>query len=93
MQIQLQRISPSAGDQVQLNIWIEFYISFKKLLNTLHACTLSNRVFVIRCHTNLTVIEKCIRAHPRQLLASKVVAKHKIHSLVKLVGTPSPTLL
>lgn len=47
----------------------------------------------IRCHTNLTVIEKCIRAHPRQLLASKVVAKHKIHSLVMLVGTPSPTLL
>lgn len=43
---QLQRISPSAGDQVQLNIWIEFYISFKKLLNTLHACTLSNRVFI-----------------------------------------------
>lgn len=39
----------------------------------------------IRCHTNLTVIEKCIRAHLRQLLTSKVVAKHKIHSLVTLV--------
>lgn len=41
MQIQLQRISPSAGDQVQLNIWIEFYISFKKLLNMLHQSVLT----------------------------------------------------
>lgn len=44
----------------------------------------------IQYHTNLTVIEM-YRAHPRQLLASKIVAKHKIHSLVTLVGTPSPT--